>query len=74
MPPWRGRDLGNEGHMMFAMSYATLLVAALMRPGLHAELGARDPVGLLVAWNSGDLMQLGHLAAKGFKSRSGASM
>jgi hypothetical protein len=67
-----GRGLGNEGYMMYAMSYATLLVASLMTPRLHAQFGTSDHIGLLVGWNSGDLMQLGHLTAKGFKARSGA--
>ena len=68
-----GEGLGNEGHFMFCLSYALLLVASLMTADLYERLGATaERVGILAGWDSGDLMRPGELTASGFEPNAKA--
>ncbi|WP_221031941.1 hypothetical protein [Actomonas aquatica] len=68
-----GKGLGNEGNYMFCMAYSALLVASIMSSQTYQALNPDiDRVGMLVGWDSGDLMKPGDLSADGFIPRQEA--
>ncbi len=67
-----GAGFGNEGSYMFGLSYALLLVAALLTPELYQQLAAREKkVGVLAGWDSGDVYRVGELTPTGFVPNRG---
>jgi hypothetical protein len=64
--------LGTPGHIVFALAFATLLLRASLDGGIHQLLGAVEPVGVVVGFDSGDLFRLGELHSDGFRPTKGA--
>ncbi|MEG2803179.1 hypothetical protein [Stenotrophomonas sp.] len=64
--------LGTPGHVVFALSFATLLLRASLDGRIYQLLGATAPVGVVVGFDSGDLFRLGELHAQGFEPTKGA--
>lgn len=64
--------LGTPGHIVFALAFATLLLRASLDGSIHQLLGAVEPVGVVVGFDSGDLFRLGELHGHGFQPTVGA--
>lgn len=64
--------LGTPGHIVFALSFATLLLRASLDGSIHQLLGAVEPVGVVVGFDSGNLFRLGELHSDGFRPTKGA--
>ncbi|MCS4236027.1 hypothetical protein [Stenotrophomonas sp. BIGb0135] len=64
--------LGTPGHIVFALSFATLLLRASLDGSIYQLLGAVEPVGVVVGFDSGDLFRLGELHSDGFRPTKGA--
>lgn len=64
--------LATPGHIVFSLSFATLLLAASLDARTYERLGAEQPVGIAVGFDSGDLVRLGELHSSGFRARRGA--
>ncbi|MCF7751027.1 hypothetical protein KQ945_09745 [Bacillus subtilis subsp. subtilis] len=63
--------LGTPGHVVFALAFATLLLRAALDGEIYQRLGAVEPVGVVVGFDSGDLFRLGELHGEGFQPRKG---
>jgi hypothetical protein len=64
--------LGTSGHVAFALAFAALLLRASLDGAIHQLLGAVEPVGVVVGFDSGDLFRLGELHRHGFEPTQGA--
>jgi hypothetical protein len=57
--------LGTTGHVIFSLSFCALLLKAALNSKIYSLLGADEPVGLVLGFDSGDLLFLGSLQAAG---------
>lgn len=64
--------LGTPAHIVFALAFATLLLRASLDGRIHQLLGAVEPVGVVVGFDSGELFRLGELNSDGFRPTKGA--
>jgi hypothetical protein len=57
--------LGTDGHIIFSLGFSALLLANALDGRIAAQLGG-ETVGLVLGFDSGDLIRLGELACGGF--------
>ena len=63
--------LGTPGLIAFSLSFSALLLKASLNSKIHDLFGSNEPVVISLGFDSGDIINLGHLQTDGFIVNTG---